>query len=237
MSAGIVVGASGGIGSACARRLHHAADTSILIDTARQPLELLVDDLGPATTAVVADVATSEGRDAIVQAVREPIGWVVLAHGVPLRKPFADLREHEIVEAFAVNLIAPTLLLRRLLDLEWTSSASIVVIGSISAKRALPQRAVYGATKAGIEHLARSLAAELAVTGINVNVVSPGVIDTPFVDGGSSQLESWIGSRVPHARPGDPDEVAAIVEFVVSDAPRYLTGARIAVDGGVEALG
>jgi NAD(P)-dependent dehydrogenase (short-subunit alcohol dehydrogenase family) len=237
VTAGVVVGAAGGIGSACARRLQAAADTTILIDTAREPLDLLVGDLGPGATAVVADVATAEGRDAVVEAVREPIAWVVLAHGVPLRKPLAELREHEILDAFAVNLIAPTLLIRRLLDLEWASSSSIVVIGSISAKRALPQRAVYGATKAGIEQLARSLAAELAGRGINVNVVSPGVIDTPFVGGGSSLLEQWVGSHVPLARAGEPDEVAAIVEFVISGAPRYLTGARIAVDGGTEALG
>jgi hypothetical protein len=209
---------------------------TILVDTAGEQLTLLVDDLGPGAIAVVTDVATPGGRDAIVSAVREPIGWIVLAHGVPLRKPLADLGEDEIVEAFAVNLIAPTLLLRRLLDLEWTSTSSVVVIGSISATRALPHRAVYGATKAGIEHLARSLAAELAGRGINVNVVSPGVIDTPFIAGGSG-LEGWIGSRVPLTRLGEPDEVAAIVEFVVSGAPRYLNGARIVVDGGTEALG
>jgi NAD(P)-dependent dehydrogenase (short-subunit alcohol dehydrogenase family) len=237
VTTGVVVGAAGGIGAACARRLRVAADTSVLVDTAREPLDMLADDLGPAATAVVADVVTADGRDAVVEAVREPIAWAVLAHGVPLRKPLAELREDEILDTFAVNLVAPTLLLRRLLDLEWTGSSSIVVIGSISAERALPQRAVYGATKAGIEHLARSLAAELADRGINVNVVSPGVIDTPFVAGGSSALDRWIGSRVPVARAGEPDEVAAVVEFVVSGAPRYLTGARIAVDGGTEALG
>jgi len=170
------------------------------------------------------------------RAGREPIAWIVLAHGVPLRKPLAELGEQDITDAYTTNLIAPTLLLRRLLDRKWQPSASIVVIGSIPASRALPHRAVYGATKAGLEHLARSLAAELGSTGIKVNVVSPGVIDTPFLGDDASALDVWVQSRVPLGRVGGPDEVAKLVEFVALHAPPYLTGARIAVDGGAEAL-
>jgi 3-oxoacyl-[acyl-carrier protein] reductase len=110
------------------------------------------------------------------------------------------------------------------------------VIGSISASRALPHRAVYGATKAGLEHLARSLAAVLGATGITVNVVSPGVIDTPFLGDATPTLDAWVEDRVPLARVGDPDEVAKLVEYVALHAPPYLTGARIAVDGGAEAV-
>jgi NAD(P)-dependent dehydrogenase (short-subunit alcohol dehydrogenase family) len=236
VSTGIVVGATGGIGAACARRLVGSADVLILSGRRREQLEQLAEELGPSAAAVPADIARPRGRGAILDAVRDPIAWIVLAHGVPLRKPLAELEEQEITDTYTTNLIAPTLLLRRLLGREWQPAASIVVIGSISASRALPHRAVYGATKAGLEHLARSLAAELGSTGIKVNVVSPGVIDTPFLGDNASTLDTWVQNRVPLGRVGDPDEVAKLVEFVALHAPPYLTGARIAVDGGAEAL-
>ena len=110
------------------------------------------------------------------------------------------------------------------------------MVGSISASRALPRRAVYGASKAGLEHLARSLAAELGPAGFRVNVVAPGVIGTPFLGDDTSNLDAWVRSRVPQQRLGSPEEVAEVVRYVIAEAPRYLTGARIAVDGGAEAM-
>jgi NAD(P)-dependent dehydrogenase (short-subunit alcohol dehydrogenase family) len=186
---------------------------------------------------VPADVATEAGRDAIVAAAPEPLSWLVLASGVPLRKPLVDLSDEEITSAFAANLLGPTLLLRRLLSLSWKPPATVTVIGSISANRSLPNRAVYGATKAGLEHLARSLAAEIGPSGIRVNVVSPGVIDTPFLGDGSAALADWVAARVPVGRTGSSDEVAAIVRYVTLDSPAYVTGARFVVDGGAESLG
>jgi NAD(P)-dependent dehydrogenase (short-subunit alcohol dehydrogenase family) len=209
----------------------------VVSDIAHERLDQLAAELGSSAVAVAADIASPGGRRAIVGAVSEPIAWIVLAHGVPLRKPLAELDEREIADTFEVNLVAPTLLLRLLLDREWSPASSIVVVGSTSATRALPQRAVYGASKAGVEHLARSLAAELGPAGIRVNVVSPGVIDTPFLGNDTRGLEAWLQSRVPVARAGQPDEVARLVEFVVLHAPAYFTGARLAVDGGTEALG
>ena len=89
----------------------------------------------------------------------------------------------------------------------------------------------------GIEHLARSLAAELGPAGFRVNIVAPGVIGTPFLGDDTGPLAEWIAGRVPAGRIGAPEEVADVVRFLIADAPAYLTGARIAVDGGAEALG
>jgi NAD(P)-dependent dehydrogenase (short-subunit alcohol dehydrogenase family) len=236
VSSGTVIGATGGIGGACARRLAGSTDVLVLSGRREEPLAELARELGPGAVAVAADIATAAGRDAILGAVREPLAWVVLAHGMPLRRPLTEASESEIVDVFETNLVAPTLLVRRLLDLRWKESAALVVVGSISASRALPRRALYGATKAGLEHLARSLAAELAPSGIRVNVVSPGVIDTPFLGEGTSSLEEWVSERVPVGRLGGVDEVADVVRYVALEGPPYLTGARIAVDGGAEAV-
>jgi NAD(P)-dependent dehydrogenase (short-subunit alcohol dehydrogenase family) len=236
MSTGIVIGATGGIGTACARALTGGAEAVILSGRRASELEQLARELGTHVVPVPADITTAAGRDAIIDAVETPISWVVVAHGVPLRKPLSEVDETEIETTFVTNLVAPALLLRRLLDLEWAPTASIVVIGSISASRSLPRRAVYGASKAGLEHLARSLAAELGPRGIRVNVVSPGVIETPFLGDDASALGDWVRARVPLGRTGRSDEVAEIVRYVALEAPSYLTGARFAVDGGAEAL-
>jgi NAD(P)-dependent dehydrogenase (short-subunit alcohol dehydrogenase family) len=232
---GIVIGATGGLGAACARVLADACDRLLVSGRREQALSELAGELGPHAVAVAADVTEEAGREAIAGAVRGPIAWVVLAHGSPLRKPFPDLDEREIAAAFDTNLVAPALLVRRLLDLPWEPDAAIVVIGSISASRSLPRRAVYSASKAGLEHLARSLAAELAPRQIRVNVVAPGVVATPFLGEDVAALDDWVRERVPLGRLGDADEVAEVVRFAALDAPAYVTGARIVVDGGAEA--
>jgi NAD(P)-dependent dehydrogenase (short-subunit alcohol dehydrogenase family) len=112
----------------------------------------------------------------------------------------------------------------------------VVVIGSISASRALPNRIVYASAKAGLEHFARSLSAELAERHLRCNVVAPGVIDTDFLGDNRSPLNDWVSEHVPMGRLGDRSEVATVVRFLVRDAPEYLSGARITVDGATEAM-
>jgi NAD(P)-dependent dehydrogenase (short-subunit alcohol dehydrogenase family) len=236
VTTGVVIGAAGGIGRACVRALAGSAELMILSGRRREPLEAVGCEVGGQTAVVAADVATAEGRDEIVSAVDGPLVWLLLASGVPLRKPLSELDDEQITSTFAANLVGPTLLLRRLVRLRWQAPATVVVVGSISASRSLPQRSVYGASKAGLEHLARSLAGELAPAGIRVNVVAPGVIETPFLGEGIAALADWVDARVPVARLGAPDEVASVVRYLILEAPAYLTGARITVDGGAETV-
>jgi NAD(P)-dependent dehydrogenase (short-subunit alcohol dehydrogenase family) len=184
---------------------------------------------------VAADLAERGGREAVADAVEGELTWVVIASGMPLRAPFASAAEGDIVNVFTVNLLGPTLLLRRLLDCSWTAPGRIVIVGSVSASRTLPNRAAYAATKAGLEHLGRSLAAELADSQLLVNVVAPGVIDTPFLGDAREALDGWIEANVPARRAGTSEEVANVIRYLAVDAPPYMTGARVAVDGGVEA--
>ena len=236
MTTGVVIGAGGGIGSAAARALAGSCEAMVLAGRRRERLESVAAAIGGETLVVPADITTADGRNAVAEAVIGEIAWLVLASGLPVRRPLATLSEAEIELAFGANLVGPALLVRRLLDVPWRERAAIAVIGSISASRALPNRAAYGASKAGLEHLARSLAAELAPAGIRVNVVAPGVIDTPFLGEAGAALDEWVSAHVPLGHLGTPDDVANAVRYVVLDAPDYLTGARIAVDGGAEAI-
>jgi NAD(P)-dependent dehydrogenase (short-subunit alcohol dehydrogenase family) len=240
IATGLVIGATGGIGSACARALASSVERVILVGRDAGRLAAVTSAIGPAAVPLVGDVASRIDRLGIVDAVSaadSELRWVVIASGRPLRGQLAALDEDEIEDAFAVNVVGPTLLLRRLASAPWASSASVVVIGSISASRALPDRGTYAATKAGLERLAISIAAEWAPRGIRVSVVAPGVIDTPFLGGGLAGLDDWVRRRVPAGRAGDADEVAEVVRWLCVDAPPYVVGSRIVVDGGTEAFG
>ncbi len=209
-----------------------------LVLVGRSPDRLSSVAISSNSVAVQADISTEAGRNAVLGAISGmTISWLVIASGVPLRGSVSELDPDAIVNAITTNLLGPVLLIQQLLAQDWGRGGAIVVIGSISASRALPNRAVYGATKAGLEHFATALAAELAPRGIRVNVVAPGVIDTPFLGDNRKILTQWIEDRVPARRLGDADEVARVVKYAVVDAPDYLTGSRIAVDGGAEAVG
>lgn len=237
MSVGIVVGAGGGIGSACARALDATVDLMVLAGRSNMRLQATASTLTGKTAAVVADIATEIGREAIAGASdMDEIAWLILASGVPLRGPLAQLAQADIEDTLMTNLVGPALLIRRLLDGRWLPNASIIAVGSISATRSLPNRSVYSGSKAGLEHLCRSLAAEVAPRGIRVNVVSPGVIDTPFLGTDQVALQSWVSAHVPMQRVGTPDDVATVVRYLALEAPEYVTGARIAVDGGSESV-
>jgi NAD(P)-dependent dehydrogenase (short-subunit alcohol dehydrogenase family) len=112
---------------------------------------------------------------------------------------------------------------------------SIIFIGSISPFIGVPGQANYAAAKAGLVGLARALAKEVATRGITVNVVAPGLIETDMTsDLGASKDQ--MASLIPMGRIGQPSDIAGVVGFLASKHSRYITGAVIAVDGGL-ALG
>ena len=236
MRVGLVVGAAGGIGSACAAALADAVDRLVLVD--RRPITATAAI--PGAEDCSADIVTPEGREAVRAQVARTGGrlaWAILASGEPLREGFQTAPSTMIERCFLVNLVAPVLLVRQLLDLSWEPNGQVIVIGSISASRALPNRTVYASAKAGLEHFGRALAAELAGRRLRCNVVAPGVIDTDFLGEDRSALDDWVRHHVPMRRLGDRSEVAGVVRFLAQEAPEYLSGARITVDGATEALG
>jgi NAD(P)-dependent dehydrogenase (short-subunit alcohol dehydrogenase family) len=239
MTTGVIIGATGAIGGACATALAGTVDHVVLTGRDQNRLAAVGKTCGHGARPVVADIASAEGRSAVVEAIQATdtgIRWVVVASGAPLRGLLLDLGAGEIAWTVEANLTGPTLLIQAIGDLQWTATGSLVVIGSVSASRAIAERTVYAASKAGIERMTLSLAAEWARRGIRINVVSPGVISTPFLGPDPAGIEDWVAERVPLGRPGRPEEVADVVRYLAVDAPDYLLGARIVVDGGLETL-
>jgi NAD(P)-dependent dehydrogenase (short-subunit alcohol dehydrogenase family) len=111
-------------------------------------------------------------------------------------------------------------------------AGSIIFIGSISPFVGVPGQANYAAAKAGLVGLARALAKEVASRGITVNVVAPGLIDTDMTSGLGAAKDA-MAAMIPMDRIGLPSDIAGVVGFLASNEARYITGAVIAVDGGL----
>src|SRR2546428_6137249 len=119
-------------------------------------------------------------------------------------------------------------------------SGSIINVGSINGTVAFPQRLAYCVSKAGVNMLTNALAIEWAASGVRVNCLAPGYVETPFIQGLAAQgiLDTQkLARRTPIARLGTPDELAAAAVFLAGNASSFVTGAVLTADGGWQAYG
>lgn len=234
----LVTGAAGGIGGAICERLLAAGHD--VVATARRPGEAR-DRLRWAA----ADLATEEGRAAVVAACTGGIDGIVTAAGVLDAQPWDRIEANEIHHLFSVNLVSPFLLVRDLAGLVRPGGA-IVMVGSIAAVRSAPATPIYASSKAALHNLAASLSALMQPRGVRVNVLAPGLIDTPLTDSLNAELaaaqkvdvETVRRARtqpIPMGRAGTPEEVANSCLFLLGDQSTYMTGATLFMTGGAMA--
>jgi NAD(P)-dependent dehydrogenase (short-subunit alcohol dehydrogenase family) len=147
-----------------------------------------------------------------------------------------DVTPEHFLTTFNGNVGGTLFTVQKMLPL-LNANASIVLAGSTAASRGTPAFGVYAASKAAIRSFGRTWAAELADRGIRVNTVVPGPVKTPGLtglapSGGESELLAQMAAGLPMGRVADPDEVAAAVLFLASDASSFMTGSELVVDGG-----
>jgi meso-butanediol dehydrogenase/(S,S)-butanediol dehydrogenase/diacetyl reductase len=240
--AAIVTGAGSGIGAATARLLGSRGLTLALVGRRREPLEEVVAeiDAGPGSAFVVQeDLADATAPRRVVDAVLERAGRldVIVNNAAHYRlTPVEDVTVEELDAHLAVNLRAPYLLVQAALPaLKASPSAVVVNVSSAAAAMFRRRQTVYGMTKAGIEHLTKNLAVELAPHGIRVNCIRPGPVDTPIHRAAVADPEARLrelGALVPLGRVGQPEEIALWVGHLVDTDARWVTGAVLVIDGG-----
>jgi NAD(P)-dependent dehydrogenase (short-subunit alcohol dehydrogenase family) len=239
----LVTGASSGIGRAAALRLAGAGASVALgarrTDGGEETVEL-IEAAGGEAIFVRTDVAREADVRALVDACLATYGRLDVAfnNGIEGRiAPLVDYEEPDWDAVLDTNLKGVWLCLKHeIRHMAANGGGAIVNTASIGAHIGFPGMAHYVAAKHGVLGLTKTAAIEYADAGVRVSAISPGLIDTPMADrftgGPDTDTERFVLSLTPRRRRGTPDEVAAAVLWLCSDAASYVTGAAVSVDGG-----
>jgi 3-oxoacyl-[acyl-carrier protein] reductase len=235
----LLTGAARGIGAASARAL--AADgwnVAVNYRSDAEAAEGLVAEIeagGGTAAAIRGDLTEPDAVDALFEAAMERCGPVLaLVNNAGIRadglSPQIDdeawdaVIETNLSVAFRCSRRALPMMLRK-------RYGRIVNVASVVGPRANPGQANYAASKAGLIGMTRTIAVEVARRGVTVNAVAPGLVETKL----TADLNGDLEAAIPARRPGSPEEVAACVRFLASDAASYVTGTTLTVDGGMSA--
>ena len=233
----LVTGASGGIGAAIARALHAQGAEVVLAGRRREALDALAAELGDRCHVIVSDLSSAEGADALAREAEAAMGQVdILVNnaGITADTLAMRMKDEDWQRVIDVNLTSGFRLIRALMrGMLKRRTGRIVGITSVVGVTGNPGQANYAAAKAGMIGMSKSLAQEIAERGITVNCVAPGFIETAMTEGLSDEVKAKILGRIPAARLGTSDEVAAAVAWLASDEAAYVTGQTIHVNGGM----
>jgi NAD(P)-dependent dehydrogenase (short-subunit alcohol dehydrogenase family) len=240
----LVTGAARGIGLATAKRFLADGWRVALLDIDDANLDRTYASLAqPDTTmAIHCDVADAEGVVRALAAVAKKfsrLDALVNNAGIAIFKPILDVTYEDWSRVLAVNLTGPFLCTQAAAPLMRDSGGGAIVnITSISGLRASTLRTAYGTSKAGLAHLTKQQAVELAALGIRVNAVAPGPVDTAMAKAvHTPEIRADYHDHMPLNRYGLEQELAEVIFFLCSEGSSYITGQTIAVDGGFEATG
>jgi NAD(P)-dependent dehydrogenase (short-subunit alcohol dehydrogenase family) len=237
----LVTGASRGIGAEIARALADRGCHVAITSRSTSDLEAVASEIrkgGGSVDAFPADLMVPGETASLVRSVVKVFGAIdilISCAGLLNQAALADLTDAALAQSLELNLISPARLTREVaLGMMKKQAGRIVYIGSMFAQVSARGHAAYSASKAGLVGFANTIAIELATSGIQVNTIAPGHVRTDMISHllGSAEDEERLTRRTPAKRIAEPSEIASVAVFLSLDAPSFLTGEVIRVDGG-----
>jgi 3-oxoacyl-[acyl-carrier protein] reductase len=237
----VVCGASRGIGAAVAERLDADGAILLLADRDEAALRHAAAALGSAQTLALETYEQGDPRsiESLVGRIDdwgEPEAICIVAGVHPGLVAMGDVTAELMEKIHAVNVRGATMLASLMLSrFRAAGRGSLVAIGSVAGLRPEPRDAIYASSKAALHAAMTSFSQEVAASGVRVNTILPGIIDTPLFRSQLERPEEWdeIAATIPARRIGFPSEVAAAAAFLLSDEASYVTGVQLVVDGGL----
>ncbi|WNF35389.1 SDR family oxidoreductase [Bacillaceae bacterium IKA-2] len=235
MKYALITGASGGIGREIALALGkegyclylHYHENEEAID------QLMVKLKNIETWKVKADLSNKTGHTEMLNSIHHPIDCLILNSGTSYVGLITDMTENQVEEMVQLHITSPFLLTKALLPAMIKNKAgNIVAISSIWGLTGASCEVLYSMVKGGLNTFVKALAKEVAPSGIRVNGVAPGAIDTNMLANFSNQELLELCQEIPMQRLGEAKEVADLVTFLVSNKSTYINGQIISINGG-----
>ncbi|KTD20294.1 acetyoacetyl CoA reductase [Legionella lansingensis] len=238
----IITGGNSGIGYAVAELFLREGAKIAITGRDKKKIRAAQDKWGPKALCCQTDVTELQALEIFFEKVQkhfaQGIDILVANAGISQETPLKDTTEESFNKIISINVNGVFFTVQKALPY-LKKGSSIILVASLAAKQGIKNFSAYCASKAAVLSLAKCLAAELVSENIRVNSISPGVVNTPILHGlqlSEDNLKNWSAS-IPLKRFAKAEEIAQSMLFLASEESSYLTGADLAVDGGLSGIG
>jgi NAD(P)-dependent dehydrogenase (short-subunit alcohol dehydrogenase family) len=231
----VITGATSGMALATAKLFVEEGAYVFITGRRQKQLDDAVKAIGRKVTGVQGDVSNLADLDRLYETVKQEKGRIDVLFASAGTGEFAaigEVTEEQFDRTFGVNVRGTLFTVQKALPL-FRDGGSIIMNGSIASVKGFPAFGVYNASKAAVRSFARTWTVDLKARNIRVNVLSPGTIDTPILEGMPREKLDYFVSLIPRGTMGRPEEIATAALFLASSDSSFVTGIELFVDGGV----